>query len=376
MSPLRVMHVIEAMHQGGAESMVVEHIRHAGRDVLSLVVALNRGGPALEAAVAAGARAHVLGKGAKRAAAVRALAALAREERVDVVNGHNPTGALYATAAAKWARVPVIVRTEHSFHFEGRHSFAYPVLEPVATALVHRVVCVCEAVRESHASRFPWAGERFVTVANGISKAPATRDRNVVRAELGLTPGSRAVLAVGSLTTQKAHDQLLEGFAGCVRRIPGARLLIAGEGPLRAPLERELRALGLEGSVTLLGARRDVEDLMAAADLFVLSSVREGLSITLLEAMRAGLAAVATRVGGNPEAVADGETGRLIPARDPAALGAALADLLGDPGLAARMGEAGRARWARHFTAERMVADTEAVYRSEHHRRTPQPSRT
>ena len=108
---MKVMHVVEAMHQGGAESLVVEHVRLAAPDVRSTVVALNRGGSSLEAARAAGAEAILLGKGEARWAGLQKLAALMRERRIDVVNGHNPTGAMYATFAARLAGVPVVVRT-------------------------------------------------------------------------------------------------------------------------------------------------------------------------------------------------------------------------------------------------------------------------
>src|SRR6185503_8111171 len=144
--------------------------------------------------------------------------------------------------------------------------------------------------------------------------------RESVRAALGLAAGEPVVLTVGSLTSQKAQSVLVDAWAQVARGRPDARLLIAGEGPLRADLERQIAALGLGEAVTLLGARRDAADLMEAADVFVLSSVREGLSITLLEAMRAGRPAVATRIGGNGEAIAEGETGLLVPMRDAEAL--------------------------------------------------------
>ena len=359
---LRVMHVIEAMHQGGAETLVVEHVRLAAPDVESWVVALNRGGPALDAARSAGAHVTLLGKRGARDGIAR-LTALAKDARIDVIHGHNTTGGLYGALAGRLAGVRAVIRTEHSIHYPGRHSAVYPLLEAFSTLLSRRVVCVCEAVRLSHVRRLPWAAERFVTVANGISPAPHITPRESVRAALGLAAQVPVALTVGSLTSQKAQSVLIDAWALVVRERPEARLLIAGEGALRGDLERQIAALGLSGAVTLLGARLDAADLMGAADVFVLSSVREGLSITLLEAMRAGRPAVATRVGGNAEAIADGETGLLVPMRDPAALAQALLALLRDPGRARAMGEAGRARWAERFTAERMVRSLERLYR-------------
>ena len=361
---MRVMHVVEAMHQGGAESLVVEHVRRAAPDVSSVVVALNRGGPSLEAAAAAGAETVLLGKGGARARAIGQLVSLMRARRIDVVNGHNPTGALYATIAARAAGVPVVVRTEHSIHYPGRGFRFYAPVEAVLTLLADRVLCVCEAARTSHASRLGWARGRFVTVLNGISDSgvPAGT-RESVRAALGIDPDARVALTVGSLTPQKSQDVLLRAMAAAAPRTPGAILLVAGEGPLREPLEALHRELQLGNRVRFLGARTDVAALMEAGDLFVLSSSREGLSVTLLEAMRAHRAALATDAGGNREAVVDGVTGRIVPSGDGAAMAGALAELLDDPSRLAAMGEAGHARWRERFTAERMVRRTEAIYR-------------
>ncbi len=360
---MKVMHVVESMRRGGAESVVVEHVRHAGPGIELTVVALNLTGPAFEEARAAGARMFALEKHGARLSGVARLAALIRAECPDVINAHNATGGLYAALAAPLAGGPPVFRTEHTIHFAGRHSRLYPFLEPLATALTRRVVCVCQAVLESHVSRLPWAARRFVTVANGISPAPHTRPREDVRREFGIGPDEPLVLSVGSLTPQKAQDVLLEGFARAHGRVPAARLAIAGEGPLRAMLETRIAALGIASGVTLLGDRSDAADLMAAADLFVLSSRREGLPMTLIEAMRAGCDTVSTRVGGTPEVVADGVTGRLVPVGDAVALGDAIAAALADPVARRARGAAGLARYRERFTAERMVRETEALYR-------------
>lgn len=359
---MKVLHLVESMGHGGAEWLIVEHVRHAGAGVESLVCAVNRGGPALDAAAGYGARTFVLGKGKRRLAMVRRLARLLRDERVDVVNGHNPVGGLYAALASLGSGGPVVFRTEHSIHHRGRHSAVYPLLEVLSTAVTRRVVCVCQAVLESHVRRMPWAARRFVTVANGISPAPPTRARDAVRQELGIAADERIALTVGSLTRAKAQHVLIDAFARIARETPGARLWLAGEGALRADLEARIRREGLENRVRLLGARSDTAALMSACDVFVLSSVREGLPVTVLEAMRAGRPVIATEAGGSAEAVEDRVTGRIVPMRDAASLATALREVLGNPEVAARMGRAGEERWARQFTAERMVRETEALY--------------
>lgn len=359
---MNVAHVIEAMHTGGAESLVIEHARRAGSGVRTLVVALNRGGPAMDLAREAGARVELLGKGRARLSAIGRLRGLLREHGTDVVNAHNPVGAFYGTVAARLAGVPAVVRTEHSIHYPGRGGRLYQTIEPWLTRATDRVICVCEASRRSLAPSDARVARRFVTVYNGISDAPPTAPAARVRDGLGLREGERFVLTVGSLTPQKSQDVLLDAFARLAGRAPGARLFVAGEGRLESELRAHHARLGLGERVVFLGARQDVADLVAACDLFVLSSSREGLSVTLLEAMRAGRACVATDVGGNAEAVEHGVTGRIARAGDPEALADALADALASREALETAGRAGRARWERLFTAERMVRETERLY--------------
>ncbi|HET7224819.1 MAG TPA: glycosyltransferase family 4 protein [Candidatus Eisenbacteria bacterium] len=356
---LRVAHVVERMHLGGAERVVLEHARHASAAWPVGVVSINGTGWALEEAAAIGTPTLAFEAGTPRLAKVRSLARWLRAQRVDLVNGHNATGALYGTLAARLAGI-ACVRTEHSIHYAGKHSRAYPLLETWMTAVAARVVCVCRAGEASHARRFPWARRKFVTVLNGISEAGAVRARDVVRAELGLAEDAPVVLTVGSLSAQKAQHVLVEAFARVRAHAPRAALLLVGEGPARAALEAQ--AAGIGGAVRMLGARRDVADLLAAADVFALSSTREGLPIVVLEAMRAGRPVVASRIGGVPEAVEDGVTGSLAAPGDATGLAEAIARLALDPALARRMGAAGNARWRERFTAARMVRETETVY--------------
>jgi glycosyltransferase involved in cell wall biosynthesis len=363
---MRVMHMINAMHRGGAESVVLEHVRHSGSDVETWVCAINGGGEALDQAAKMGAHTSVLDKSGGWFATFPRLARLLREARIEVVNGHNPSGAFHATLAGRMAGVPAIVRTEHSIHFAGRASWAYePVLEPVLTTLAQRVICVSNAVRESHAGRLRALAARFVTIPNGISDARPSRSRAEIRASLGAAETDRLVLTVGGLNPQKAQLILIDAFASLAREIPSARLWIAGEGVERPKLEARIAERGLGAQARLLGMRGDIPDLIEACDLFVLSSVREGLSMALLEAMRGSRAVVATRVGGNAEVVVEGEQGHIVPPGDAPALAGAMRDVLADPVRARAMGESGRKRWLEGFTAERMLRRTEELYREQ-----------
>jgi len=260
--------------------------------------------------------------------------------------------------AARAAGIRAIVRTEH---------LPYLLTHPTQqldhrriVGNVDRLICVSEAARQSFAaSGLP--ASRLRVVHNGISTLPLYGDRRAVRAELALADDAPLVLTVGRLVEQKGHRYLLAAIPSILAQVPAAQFLWVGEGPLRGVLQAESATLGL--NVHLLGRRDDVPRLLAAADLFVLPSLFEGLPLVVLEAMAAGLPIVGTNVSGTSEVVRDGVSGRLVPAADAPALAAAISGLLTNPALARRMGAAGR-DWGRsHFSAARMAAETAAIYR-------------
>lgn len=175
-----------------------------------------------------------------------------------------------------------------------------------------------------------------------------------VRAELALADGEPLVGTVGLLKPQKRHDVLIEAA-----RAAGVALAIAGDGPLREELERRAGA-----RVTLLGHRDDVPEVLADLDVFALSSDYEGMCLAVAEALAVGTPVVATPVGGVPQTVVDGETGLLVPTRDPAALAAAIKRLLDDPALADRLAAAGGERVRRLYALDTMVGATSELYES------------
>jgi glycosyltransferase involved in cell wall biosynthesis len=269
--------------------------------------------------------------------------------------------------AAGIACLPILrarpsVWTTHGLHLVRRSAGARErVAEGALRAIVaaaDRTICVSESEREELIARL---GERVadmvITVENGIAQgtAPSPDERASARAELGLDGGTVAILYVGQLEARK--DPLTAARAAAEARAGGAPvvLLAAGDGPL-AP---ELAAHASE-AVRPLGRRADVGGLLAAADVFVLPSHREGLSYALLEAMARGLAVVASDVPGNAEAVRG--AGVLVPAGDVRALAAAFARLAADPAERARLGALAAVRVAERFGAERMIAETRAVY--------------
>jgi glycosyltransferase involved in cell wall biosynthesis len=206
------------------------------------------------------------------------------------------------------------------------------------------------------------APERIRVVYEGVPDRPAAPGGREALADLGVPAGCPVVGNVAALTDHKDHATLLEAAALVRARVPEARFVIVGEGPLRARLEALCRERGLLDRCIFAGFRRDLDRLVPAFAVFCLSSHMEGLGTSLLDAMAFSRPIVATAAGGIPEAVEDGVTGRVVPVRDPAALAGALVDLLVDPERARAMGAAGRRRFEERFTADRMVDETLAAY--------------
>jgi len=223
-------------------------------------------------------------------------------------------------------------------------------------------ICASEAIRQMLvADGVP--PDRTVTVHEGIDldhvrSAPAVN----VHEAFWLPHRAPVVGNVAALVPHKGQRHLIEAAHLVIQQMPDVRFLILGEGELRDSLERLVREHHLEKHVFLPGFRTDVLGCMKGFDLFVMSSVTEGLGTALLDAMACGKAIVGTRTGGIPEVVEDGETGRLVPPRDHAAMAQAILNMLADDEQRRRMGEAGLARVQARFTVERMVAETAAVY--------------
>ena len=183
-----------------------------------------------------------------------------------------------------------------------------------------------------------------------------------IRAELGIESNQKVIGVVGRLAPIKNHALLLEAMRSVIECFPRTVLLLVGDGPLKPAVQKTIGELGLEQSVKLLGARTDIPRLLSIMDIFVLPSLSEGLSLTLIEACAAGLPIVATEVGGNPEVVGHGDNGLIVPSNDPEALAAAVSYLLKNEDTAMEMGAKGRQRFAKNFTVQTMVEKYQALY--------------
>ena len=292
--------------------------------------------------------------------AVRDLLASCRIVGDAVFHANTPRTNLYAAAAGRLARVPVVWHCRNLLEtgmWDTDRMFAW---------LPDRIICNSDAI----ASRF--AGSRWQhrvrTILNGVDLAEFHPDISgaPVRAELGWTRNP-IIAATSRLDTEKGHETLLEAMCIVANQIPDSRMLIAGiasvnQATRHAALQRRISDLKLDGMVRLLGFRRDIPQLVAAADICVLPAHAEACGRILFEAMAMAKPVVATMSGGTPEIVVDGVTGLLVAPRNPGALAEALLALLIDPARRQALGTAGRERAVKQFSIHAHVRQTMAVY--------------
>jgi glycosyltransferase involved in cell wall biosynthesis len=288
------------------------------------------------------------------------LSRLLREMAPDVVHAHDSHAVAMAATALSFGaptpRPPLVFARRVDFRLRG-NSFSkwkYRQVDCFAAA--------SDAIRRMLVEDGV-APDRVVTVHDGIDIDRVEAAEPIsAREAFWFPPNSVVIGNVAALVPHKGQKHLVDAAALVVREMPEARFVILGEGELKADIEQQIRRLHLGQHVLLAGFRHDVLGLMKDLDLFVMSSVTEGLGSVLLDAMAAGRPIVATTAGGIPEVVTNGETGVLVPPRDPAALARAILAVLRDAPLRQRLAEAGRARVRRFFSADRMVDATLALY--------------
>jgi len=294
-------------------------------------------------------------------AAAWKLSRIIRQWKPAVVHAHDPHAVSMAALALSFSapvpRPKVIASRRVDFHLQGNAFSQWKYRQ------VDGFIAASGAIRDILVHDGIPAG-RIAVVHDGIDVAKiAHRPAADLHAEYWLPHGVPVIVNVGALVGHKGQKYLVDAMPLVLRSVPDAHLVILGEGELRPALERQVKHLSLEKRVLLPGFREDVLSLMKSADLFVMSSITEGLGSAVLDAMAMSLAVVGTRAGGIPEAVVPGETGELVEPAEPAPLAAALVKLLKDPALRRAYGEAGRQRVARQFDVEHLVSGTLAAYR-------------
>jgi glycosyltransferase involved in cell wall biosynthesis len=366
---------------GGAEKIVLALATHINRQRFEIIPCAWRcSGPIEDELKAVGVTYRVLGL--RRRSVLTgplfladlqrmssALTETLQELSIDIVHTHLTHGTLLGIFATRRRGGPQLCATVHNVVLhKQRHRWSpreWLLRAGIRTAFprADRLIAVSEEVAHALQVYTGIPRERITTILNGVDpeRFRFQQDQRELRRRLDVPTDRPLVVSVGRLTRQKGYPHLLAALA----LIPPPErplTLIAGDGPDRHDLELQAKALQLVPDVRFLGNRHDVPALLAAADVFVMASLWEGIPLALLEAMASGLPSVVTAVGGNLEVIEDGGSGFIVPAADELALAEALRRLLREPEQRQRLGQAARERFRRHFSLQRFVEAHERLY--------------
>jgi glycosyltransferase involved in cell wall biosynthesis len=358
-----VVYLAHAFMVGGAEEMVLNLVRHLPSRYEPAVVCIHEAGPIGREIAATGVPMAVLGltPGLARPIDVIKLRDALFALRADIVHTFLLTASLYGRFAAMLAGVPVIVGSEVNIYERKQRAHAW-----AERWLLHgtdAVVTSAEAVREFYIRQIGADRSKIAVIYNAVDwgQLQATMGRHEMRASLGIPAEAPLAGIIARLTEQKAHRLLFEAIAR-QPALGNVHLLVVGDGELRDELRRQCESLGVQSRVHFAGARRDLGNVLAAIDVFVMPSLWEGLPLSLVLAMGAGLPVVATAVAGIPEVVVDGERGLLVKPGDVEGLGTALARVFGNASERARFGERARAFVRPRFGIDGYVQSVTALY--------------
>lgn len=364
--PPTICHVLHSMSVGGAEILARAYAKQVSGWLRVVFACLDECGQLGEQLRDEGYTVEVLNRSPGfDMACVARLSRFLRQQRVELVHAHQYGPFLYSGLSRFAAgRVPILFM-EHGRDFPDYPRPKRKVANRFLLSKKDHVVAVGDCVRDALVEHEGIRRDRVEVIYNGIDLAqydPTVTERESVRQELGLSSDELIVMQVGRLNRLKDHITSVRAMAQLSKDHPRVRLVLVGDGEERSSIENTIDELNLHERVVLLGTRHDVPRLLQAADIFMLSSITEGIPLTLIEAMATGLPCVATRVGGNGEVIVDGETGLLATASDPSDLAAKLRVLVTDPRRRKSMGEEGHRIAESKFDAQQMHRRYEEIY--------------
>jgi sugar transferase (PEP-CTERM/EpsH1 system associated) len=365
--PIKIVHVVHSLNVGGLENGLVNLLNHLDGRFTHTILCLSRSGRMAE---------RIKNKDVKiiemtlptdrfRFPIIR-LARVLQSVSPDIVHTRG-WSTIDAICAARVAGVSHVIHGEHGREAgdpNGRNR-KRNMIRKCLSPLVNRFITVSDDLRLWLTQTVGIPELKIITIHNGVDAQQFVPDgRGAARRSLGLDESAFIIGTVGRLDPVKDHRSLLQAFAAVAQGNPRARLIIVGDGAMRQVIEAQIKELRIGDRMQMLGERQDVAEILKALDCFTLTSVAEGISNTILEAMATGLPVVATRVGGNLELVQHGLTGQLVAPGDVGALAHAFESYLNDPELRIREGRAARVRAEKHFSLERMAADYTEFYSS------------
>lgn len=372
-----IAHVLHRLYLAGAEVLAAALSRQLKDQFEFIFLCLDETGPLGEELAAEGFDVIDLKRkpGIDLAVAKR-IKQINREKNVQLLHAHQYTPFFYASFSRGLVRRrPRLMFTEHGRHYPDIRKTKRVLANKLLLRSSDQVTAVGKFVKQALVNNEGIAGKRIEVIYNGIDTDKFKLDsdgsmRAAARASLRIDPKRLVVLQVARFHSVKDHETAVRAFHVAVQAMKQSDateqpplLLLAGDGDHKEKMESLVQTLGIADCVQFLGVRSDIPSLMAAADMFILSSLSEGVSVTLLEAMGAGIPIAATDVGGNSEVVAEGESGLLSPRQDYESLGRNIATILQDAEMRKRMGTAGRERLLATFTEQAMHKRYAELYR-------------
>jgi glycosyltransferase involved in cell wall biosynthesis len=283
------------------------------------------------------------------------------DNKITVLHCHNPGTLLYGLLAAKWAKTQLIIDTEHGFSY--RLSWKSRLKDQILYKYLDYMTIVSEKLKNDLNTIYKIRPDRIKTIRNGIQSTIISEDKGTSMKIYGMSDEFFNIGIVGRLVPVKNHRMILEAVSILIQNNFPVRLWIVGSGELHEDLFSYTHQVGIEKSVIFMGQRTDVPRILNALDLFVLCSYSEGLSITLLEAMSAGLPIIATNVGGNSELIEHEFTGILVELNNTKELVGSILGLIKDRSKAHRLGDNARNRFNEYFTVSRMASEIDLLYK-------------
>jgi glycosyltransferase involved in cell wall biosynthesis len=363
---IRVAYFIDHLHTGGAQKHLVELLHGLDRRRFSASVWTERAGGELTAEIERmGVRVRSLDVQSsltqgRTLVHLLQLAHTLRREGIHIAHGYLYAGNIIGSMAGLLGGVPVRIVSKRSL--DRYRSRAKLWACRLSNRLADRVTVNAKAVGAFVVREEACAPGKMVVIPNGVDFSRFQSPSNGAKEALGLSPRDKVVGTVGRLTWKKAPECLLTAARLILQVEPKAWFLIVGDGPLRSHVERQAGELGIHGRCTFAGTVSDVLPFLRASDVFVLSSVIEGMANALLEALACGTPAVVTDAGGNGEVVQDGKTGFVVPRNDPQRLAEATLRLLREPALVGQMGEAAMKDMQERYSLSHMMRSIESLY--------------
>lgn len=364
MRKINVLEVIATLGIGGTEKQLVQLVKNLDRKKYNITVCcLTRGGPLLQEIEQIGIEVVVLNKRYKfDFFVIFRLASLMRKKKTDLIHTYMFTSNTFGRLAAILAWVPIVISSERNV--DSWKKWYHRVIDRVLSRFTDKIIANAHAVRKFYIEKVGINPKKILTVYNGIDlrEFEQIATTQEIKRHLNIDSSRYIVGSIGRLVKAKGYEYYIQAACQVLEKIPQTTFLIIGKGEEGENLKRLAERMSISDKVVFIGEEKRVRNVLEIIDVFVSSSLREGHSNVILEAMAMGKPVVATRVGGNPETIVGGQTGILVPPKDFRALARGIIKVLQNEEISKKLGEAAKERIREQFTIEKTIARIEGLY--------------